>query len=149
MYFLLDMSGFQDNKKAESVALASPTLTPIETVDEEQALIVNEEEEEILPENWLSYDNTEYGFSISYPNNYKALDDSENLYGWPNAVVLLYGGGQSYDIVVEAWDSKAEYESKYPSEELVVSKIGDKYITVADITKESENTEIIESFWVK
>src|SRR4030042_2813697 len=50
---------------------------------------------------WLTYANSQYGFSISYPEDYKALSDQNNLYGWPNGLVLFYKGGQSYDIAVE------------------------------------------------
>jgi len=96
---------------------------------------------------WKVYKSERYGFEISYPNTYQALDDKDNLYGWPKAVVLLYNGGQAYDIAIEAWNSQSEYQSKYPSQaNLTVSKIGDKYITILDSTQEEGNSEIIATF---
>ena len=62
---------------------------------------------------WQTYTNEEYGFQFSYPDEFEALDDENNLYGWPNAVVLLYQGGQAYDIPVEVWDSESEYQQAY------------------------------------
>jgi len=131
------------NRRSTSQQTPSPTSSPIPATEPQPTETAQETN---IPPNWLTYKNSEYGFEISYPENFQALDDQENLYGWPKGVVLLYGGGQSYDIAIEAWDSQSEYESKYPSNDLVVNKIGDKYITVADITKEEENTEIISTF---
>lgn len=96
---------------------------------------------------WKVYKSEKYGFEISYPNTYQALDDKNNLYGWPKGVVLLYNGGQAYDIAIEAWDNPSEYQSKYPSEaNLTVRKIGGKYITILDSTQEEGNAEVISTF---
>lgn len=97
-------------------------------------------------EGWSVYQSEEYGFEISYPSSYEALDDANNLYGWPNAVVLLYNGGQAYDVVVEAWDSMTEYTSKHPATEtfdVEIKTINGKFISVTNYTNEENNSEIL------
>jgi len=102
----------------------------------------------VIPADWQTYQNTTHGFSISYPDSYQALDDQTNLYGWPNAVVLLYNGGQSYDVIVELWDTQADYQNKYPSEnfDLTVKKLGNKYLTILNSSQEDQNSAIISTF---
>ena len=96
---------------------------------------------------WIIYKNEEYGFSISHPDSYKELSDKENLYGWPNAIVLLYNGGQSYDLPIEVWNTKAEYEAKYKdSPNLTVKEVKGKFITLFNTNTEDEVDEIIGSF---
>lgn len=97
---------------------------------------------------WQVYRNSQYGFEIWHPISYQALTDAENLYGWPDAVVLFYNGGQSYDLPVEVWDSEAEYKAKYPGTmtNLTVKKVGDKYVTLLNANFESEVDEMIETF---
>ncbi|KKU93254.1 hypothetical protein A3E17_02400 [Candidatus Amesbacteria bacterium RIFCSPHIGHO2_12_FULL_48_14] len=102
-----------------------------------------------LKPGWKEYRNTKYRFTISYPANFQALDDQENLYGWPNAVVLLYAGGQSYDLAVEVWNTKAEYEAKYKNAaNLTVNEINGKFITLLNSNTKSEVDEIIATFAV-
>ena len=96
---------------------------------------------------WLTYQNAAHGFKVRYPDNYQALDDENNLYGWPNAVVLLHGGGQAYDIAIQVWDSEEEYEEQMRSgANYIVKQVGDKYITLLNNTDEDTNQEIINSF---
>lgn len=97
---------------------------------------------------WKVYKNTQYGFEISYPEAYEALDDEENLYGWPKAVVLFYKGGQSYDLAVEVWNSEAEYKAKYNTSiyDLTVKEVNGKFITLLNTNKETEVGEIISTF---
>ena len=120
----------------------TPTGTPIPTQNPSPSS---------TPENSLNvYKNEEYGFQISYPDNYQVLDSKNDLYGWPKGIVLFYNGGQAYDIVIEAWDTEAEYQSRYSSSnfEVIVKKIGNKYITAVDYTEEDGNKEIISTFIV-
>lgn len=75
------------------------------------------------------------------------MDDEKNLYGWPNAVVLVYGGSQSYDLPIEVWNTEAEYKAKYPNtEELTVEHVGNKFITLVNVNSETEVDEIIQTF---
>jgi hypothetical protein len=100
-----------------------------------------------VPLGWQTYTNNEYGFEISYPTNYKAMSDSENLYGWPKGIVLFYGGGQSYDLVIEHWNSVAEYEAKYKNQNNVtVKQLGNNYITLLNMNFEPEVDEMIKTF---
>jgi hypothetical protein len=94
------------------------------------------------------YENSEYGFELWYSPEYKVLADSENLYGYPHGVALLYQGGQAYDLVIEAWDSQAEYEAAYGSRmsDLTVIQAKGKFITILDNTLTPENQEIIATF---
>jgi len=95
-----------------------------------------------------TYKNDKYSFEIKYSSDFEVLDDEKNLYGWPNAVVLFYKGGQSYDMAVEVWNSKAEYQSKYSDvSNLTIYKTEDgKYITLSNINKDFEVDELISSF---
>lgn len=97
---------------------------------------------------WQIYQNDQYGFSLSYPPQFQALTDAQNLYGWPNAVVLFYSGGQSYDLPVEVWNSQAEYETKYPAgmANLTVKQVGNKYITLVNSNFSPVVDEIIATF---
>lgn len=101
-----------------------------------------------LPKGWQTYTNKQYGFEISYPNKYKVLTDKENMYGWPKAIALIYGGGQSYDLAIEYWTTEAEYQKKYDSsyKNVVVKKVGNFYITLINTNFEPEIDEIIKTF---
>lgn len=98
---------------------------------------------------WILYKNEQYGFQIFHPDTYKVLSDKENLYGWPNAIVLLYNGGQSYDLPIEVWDTKAGYETKYgDSPNLTIKEVKGKFITFLNMNTEDEVDEIINTFMV-
>jgi len=95
---------------------------------------------------WKEYVSAKYGFSISYPSSYRIVEDT---YGWPKAVILLYKGGQSYDLAIEVWDSETEYQTKYKNQtNLVVKKIGNKFITLLNMNFDPEVDEIIKTFKV-
>lgn len=99
-----------------------------------------------IPSGWKTYTDQKFGFEISYPASYKALADKENLYGWPNGIVLIYGGGQSYDLVIEYWSTRSEYENKYKNQtNVTVKKIGDFYITLLNANLDPEVDEIIKT----
>jgi len=129
-------------KVSEAVPTASPSLTPTFTITPPPSSVASPSP----TSNSNKYISSLYGFEVSYPDGYKALDDSNSLYGWPNGVVLLYNGGQSYDIAIEHWNSQAEYQAKYPSGVAKVKLINGKYITLSNLTNEPENQEIIDSF---
>lgn len=98
---------------------------------------------------WKTYTNNQYGFEISFPSKYKALTDKENLYGWPNAAVLIYSGGQSYDLPIEVWNSQAEYVAKYPNltaSHITVKQKGNIYITLQNANSDPEVDQIIATF---
>lgn len=101
-----------------------------------------------IPSSWQTYVNTEYGFKISYPSTYRVLTDSDNLSGWPNAIALLYNGGQAYDIAVEVWNTESAYLSKLSKPYLTykVATLKNKFITVTNITSEADNAAILSSF---
>jgi len=112
----------------------TPAPYPLETIDPTA--------------NWKTYTNEKYQFEIKYPKNYQVLTDKNNLYGWPNAVALIYDGGQSYDIPVEVWDSEKAYQDKYKTQisDLTIFKSENKFITLLDSTKEADNAKIISTF---
>ena len=123
-----------------STTIPTPTLTPTPTDTVEE--VSN------IPSGWLTYTNTEYGFEIYYPSTYSALDDEDNLYGWPKGIVLIYKGGQSYDLAIEYWSNVAEYEAKYQNQltNLTIKNMGGQYITLLNTNGVSEVNEIIQTF---
>ena len=141
------MLGKKGNSSSQQATTTTQTDTQISPIPTPQPQITQTAEVPDIPGGWKTYKNDAYGFEISYPENYQALYDSENLYGWPDAVVLLYSGGQSYDIPIEVWDSVSEYQSKYPNtENLTVKQVGNKYITLLNMNFGEEVDEIIKTF---
>jgi len=123
--------------------ISSPSPTP--TTKPQPTEI---EEKTSIPSGWSTYTNEEYGFEISYPENYQTLDDENNLYGWSNGIVLFYGGGQSYDLPVEVWNTVSEYENKYGAQmnNLTIKKVGNKYITLLNANGKEEVDQIVVTF---
>lgn len=123
-----------ENTVPEETATNTPTQTP--------------QASPTMKPGWKLYTNTKYEFEFIYPETYKVLTDPTNLYGWPKAVLLLYKGGQSYDMAVEIWNTEAEYKEKYNSSafDIKVFKTGNKFITLLNTNKDAEITEVISSF---
>jgi hypothetical protein len=94
---------------------------------------------------WEVYQNDELGFSIRYPDTQNVVDD---FYGWPNAVFLLYGGGQSHSFAIEVWDTRTEYEEKYTGQidAITVHEVRDKFVTLLNNNYDPEVDYIIATF---
>lgn len=111
---------------------SSPAASPTKTVSSD----------------WSIYKNAAYGFEISFPKPYKMLDSKDDLSAYPQGIVLIYKGGQAYDVIIEVWDAKAAYETNYGSRvsDLTVIESKGKFITLLDNTGEPDNEKIIASF---
>lgn len=105
------------------------------------------EPEKPLGEGLIGFYDVNLGFSIIYPDTFKAVEDS----GWKNIDLLLYSGGQVYDLAIQVWNSEAEYKA-YLKENfgdpkyVTVHKIKDKYVTFFNMAESEEVEEIIKSF---
>ena len=133
-------------ESATSTPQPTPEPTPTPTLPPPQPTAT--EEQPAIPAGWLTYQNLEAGFEISYPPEYTPLDDETNLYGWPHGLVLLYNGGQSYDIAIEIWDSEQDIVTRYPVEgdRITTFQSGNKFISVFNITQEAENAAVVATF---
>jgi hypothetical protein len=127
-----------------SVNISAPT--PVATSSNQTPAPATPTPSPDVTANWQVYTNSQYGFQIKYPGNFQALTDSNNLYGWPNAVVLFYSGGQSYDLPVEVWNTQAQYQAKYPSGTTVFTTSGGKFITLTNVNHTPEVDQIIATF---
>jgi hypothetical protein len=150
LIILVSVGGYLYISQTNKTSLvSSPTTQPVRTLipsPQPQKQPISPSPESTIPANWKTYTNSAYGFEISFPENYQALDSPDDLYGWPNGVVLIYGGGQAHDVAIEIWDNQTDYQGKYPNEEVEKHSIGTKYLTIADITGEVINSEIIFTF---
>lgn len=146
--FKIKVNNTSDEKVIATVIPSQiPSIIPIGTnIGATETREIVEVDKITLPPGWQTYTNSQYGFTISHPSDYKVLTDKDSLYGWPNAVVLLYAGGQSYDVAIEVWDKEEEYKEKYPGQTLPAYKIDGKIITISDQTKNAETSQIVESF---
>ena len=126
----------------------TPTPAPIISADTVPTSAPAPTPSPSLKPGWKLYQSEQYKFEFSYPAEYKVLTDSENLYGWPKAILLLYKGGQSYDMALEIWNTEAEYEAKYTdASTFSVFKTKDgKFITLSNQNKDPEVDEIISTF---
>ena len=102
------------------------------------------------PDGWLTYEDDDFGFSFFYPPQFEILSDAESLSGWDNGILLLYNGGQSYDIAVQIWDSLEDAEAFYGGEDerLHIFPIGDQLLSVMNITNEADSDAIVESITI-
>lgn len=95
---------------------------------------------------WKTYKDETLGFQITYPPSFKVTEDK---YGWPKAVLILYQGGQSYDLVIEVWNSESEYLAKYTNQStgtLTVKQKGSQYFTLLNGNKDATVDQIISTF---
>jgi hypothetical protein len=138
-------AGFLPVMATETALIPEPEIPARATMIEAATAIAAQ-----APEGWLTYDNDAYGFYFHYPPQYEVLTDETNLYGWENGIVLLYNGGQSYDIAVQVWESAEEMGAFYGGEDerLHVYPVGVQIISVMNITNEAESDAIIESFTI-
>lgn len=98
---------------------------------------------------WKTYTNEIHSFSLKYPEPFEVLTDKKNLYGWEHALALFYGGGQSYDLAIEIWNSEAEYKQKYKStnDNLTVHQTNNgKYLTLSNINNDPQINQVINTF---
>lgn len=127
------------NPGPEATGLPAATNTPMPAPTETQG--------PSAPAGWSTYQNAQYGFEISYPPEYQVLEDPDSLSGWPNAVVLFYNGGQSYDIAIQVWDSQADLDANFSNDPRVQSvSANGKIISLFDVTQEPENAAVIATF---
>jgi hypothetical protein len=124
-----------------------PSTTPTTTTTTSAPSVTPTPTPSLKP-GWKLYQNSQYKFEFSHPASYKVLTSSEDLYGWPKAILLLYDGGQSYDLAIEIWNTEAEYKANYnDTTVLTVFKTKDgKFITLLNTNKDPEIAEIISTF---
>lgn len=117
--------------------------TPIPTASEPAATAPP-----AIPAGWQTFHSDANGFEIAYPPSYQALNDADSLSGWPKCVLLLYNGGQSYDIAIQVWDSMAEYKTTLGASlpRVVVYPAGSRFISVFNVTEEPDNAAVIATF---
>lgn len=139
---------YQNMLLKKQAASPSPVPTTVSTVSPSSVPISSSTPASSLKPGWKLYQNDKYGFEFSYPASFKVLTSKEDLYGWPDAILLLYKGGQSYDLAIEIWDTEAQYKAKYnDSSILTVFKTKDgKFITLLNQNKDAEVAEIISTF---
>ncbi len=132
------------------VATPSATATPKRTATPTVTATVTPTIAKVkIPKGWETYKNALYGFEISFPKSFKALDSANDLYGYPNGVALIYGGSQAYDVVIEVWNTEAQYKQKYANQlsQVTVFKLSTgKFLTLFNNTQEAVNQQIIGTF---
>jgi hypothetical protein len=145
-YFYYKGTSLSSNEPSNAPAEDLAPAANVPVMNEPQEATHTPQAPSGIPSGWLTYTNADYGFEVSYPPSYESMDDAENLYGWPDALVLFYGGGQAYDIVVEHWDSQADLQASNGYAEKVVHDVNGEIISVWDITKEPQNAAILTTF---
>jgi hypothetical protein len=139
---------YQNMQLKKQAVTPSPVPTTINSVVPTSIPTATASPSQSLKPGWKLYQNQQYGFEFSYPSEYKVSTSKDDLYGWPDAILLLYKGGQSYDLAVEIWETEAQYKAKYnDSSILTVFKAKDgKFVTLLNQNKDPEVSEIIDTF---
>lgn len=135
-----------DLRLAESIINTITILNPYEGQNTEENENLETKKEDTLNPNLKKYENKQIGYSIIYPNNYQVVDDNS----WKNSDLVLYKGGQVYDLVIQVWNTKQEYEEYFEDnpaayENMVVYKINEKFLTLVNMGEDSEVAEIVKS----
>jgi len=102
----------------------------------------------------ITYTNEEYGFEFDHDNNEcNSIVEKENgnpIYGWPDSTILLLncGNGQSYDMVVQAWEDGNQFESNCQGycDPNIALQTSDVYITVTNNNNIEIVNQIIKTF---
>lgn len=116
------------------------------TIEEILKSIDFEKPEPLVKEGYQKVSDIQNRFTLTYPENYRLVEDKA---AWKNASVILYTGGQSYDLVVQVWNSESEYRGVYGNsyDDFITAKnFNGKYITFLNANKSKEVEEIIKSF---
>lgn len=147
VFFLL--YGCKQNEPA--AATAGATSPPLEITATAPAAEETSAPIPPAPAGWLTYENATYGFYFYHPAEFEVLTDEDTLYGWENAILLLYNGGQSYDLAIQVWDSTEDMKASYGGEEerLHTFPLGSQILSIMNITNEADSEAIIESLTIR
>lgn len=153
-FFQVDVFSDPEFAKESDLELAESIIKTVTILESEETQNTDEKinnletkiEEAAIAPNLKKYENKELGYSIVYPDNYQVVDDSS----WINADLVLYKGGQVYDLVIQVWDTKQEYETYFEdnpaaAENMTAYKIKEKFLTLANMGENTEVDEIIKS----
>ncbi len=118
-----------------------------ETIQINKPVVAEKLVEKPMDDGLLTFTDTSLGFSLKYPTTYRIEKDS----GWKNAGLILYSGGQTYDLVVQSWNTEAEYKKYFEEnigtpQTLVVKKIGNKYVTFLNMGEDKDVDTVISSY---
>jgi hypothetical protein len=142
---------FACRQNEPAAATASATFQPPENTATAPAAEETAAPIPPAPAGWLTYENATYGFYFYHPAEFEVLTDEATLYGWENAILLLYNGGQSYDIAVQIWESMEEMNTFYgeEGERLHAFPLGTQILSIMNITNEADSEAIIESLTIQ
>ena len=146
--------GRVSNKQLISVGVRSENFGALPFDQSESRKIVNQilstfrfGDDSTDTSGWKTYQDSQYNFELKYPEEYKIAEDKS---GWPNATLLLYKGGQTYDLAVEVWNTESEYTSKYKTQMsldgLTVKNYQGKFITLFNGNLDPTVDQIISTF---
>jgi hypothetical protein len=105
--------------------------------------------EESVEKGYNAFYNVTLGFSLKYPEKY--VNETDSATGWKNTTLVLYSGGQSYDLIVQVWDSEDAYKKEFADnpaalDNITVKKVKGKYVTFLNMNDSKEVEGIIGTF---